>query len=56
MDSIQEKMWDALVAIDAESVARAFTDYHGNQLLDKGFYEFLCDEGYMEPDEEDEDY
>lgn len=55
MDAIQEKMWDALVELDAELVARAFTDYHGNCLLDRGFYEFLCDEGYMEPEPNDDD-
>lgn len=24
------------------------TDYHGNQLLDKGFYQHMVDEGYMD--------
>lgn len=55
MDAIQEKIWDTLVELDAESVARAFTDYHGNCLLDRGFYEFLCDEGYMEQELDDGD-
>jgi hypothetical protein len=55
MSEKQEQMWDILCELDGETVARLFTDYHGNQLLDDGFREFLQDEGYMEPDEDDED-
>lgn len=56
----QAKIWDALCELDGETVAGLFTDYHGNQLLDEGFYKFLIDEGFMEEeydwgeDEEDE--
>lgn len=56
----QAKIWNTLCELDGETVARLFTDYHGNQLLDEGFYKFLIDEGVMEEeydreaDEEDE--
>jgi hypothetical protein len=52
MSEKQEQMWDILCELDGETVARLFTDYHGNQLLDDGFREFLQDEGYMEEDDE----
>lgn len=55
MNEKQEQMWDMLCELDGETVARLFTDYHGNQLLDDGFREFLQDEGYLELDEELED-
>ena len=60
MTDEQAKIWDALCELDGETVARLFTNYHGNQLLDEGFHEFLIDEGVMEEeydreaDEEDE--
>lgn len=54
MNERQEEMWDKLCELDGETVARLFTDYHGNQLLDDGFREFLQEEGYLEPDEEPE--
>ena len=60
MTNEQTKIWNALCELDGETVARLFTDYHGNQLLDEGFQEFLIDEGVMEEeydwgaDEEDE--
>lgn len=60
MTNEQTKIWNALCELDGETVARLFTDYHGNQLLDEGFHEFLIDEGVIEEeydweaDEEDE--
>lgn len=48
MDRIQITIWDALCMMSGEDVARAMTDYHGNQLLDRGFYEHMVDEGYMD--------
>lgn len=48
MDRIQIAIWDTLCMMSGEDVARAMTDYHGNQLLDKGFYEHMVDEGYMD--------
>lgn len=55
MSEEQEKMWDALSELSSEDVIRAFTNYHGMQLLDDGFYEFMQDEGYLPEDEEEEE-
>jgi hypothetical protein len=56
MLDFQEKAWDVLCEQDGETVARLLTQYHGKQLLDKGFLEHLKEEGYVEEDEdEDED-
>ena len=41
LDEIQLKIWDALIKQDGETVARLFTNYYGNQLLDEDFLEFL---------------
>ena len=48
MTDMQEKMWDTLVEMSGEDVARAFTNFFGNQLLNEDFRQFLMDEGYME--------
>lgn len=55
MSDKQNVMWDLLVELDGESVARLLTDWHGLQLLDDGFYEHLIEEGYIDEPEEDED-
>jgi hypothetical protein len=56
MTEQQEQMWDVLVALDGETLLQAITDYHGLQILDDGFAEFLVDDGLMEqPDEEEEE-
>jgi hypothetical protein len=56
MTKQQDQIWDTLVSLDGETVLMAFTSYHGLQILDEGFAEFLVGEGYMEPfNEEDED-
>lgn len=55
MTDIQEKMWDALCEMSGEDVARVFTNYFGNQLLNDDFHKYLIDEGWMEPEEEQED-
>ena len=58
MNDTQMEMWDALCELSGEEVARLFTDYHGNQLLDDGFRTFLGEEGVMpevEDEEEDDD-
>lgn len=60
----QNQIWDILCEMSGEEVARAFTNYRGNQLLDEGFAEFLVDEGYCDPEavgleddyDEEEDY
>lgn len=60
MDRIQNCVWNKLCEMSGEDVARAFTDYHGNQLMDEDFYHYLVDEGYMDDelglnDTEDDD-
>jgi len=55
VDNKQDKMWDALMECDTEMVMMAFTNYHGMQLLNDGFYKFLIEEGIMEGDGEEED-
>ena len=47
LDEIQLKIWDALIKEDGETVARLFTNYYGNQLLDKDFLEFLKQENII---------
>ncbi len=53
IDEKQDQMWGVLCELDGETVARLFTDYRGMQLLDDGFREYLQDEGYLEPDEDE---
>lgn len=62
MDGNQNKAYDALVNAGAERAVQAFLNYHGTQLMDDGFIEFLVDEGIADasdfPDmfpDEDED-
>jgi hypothetical protein len=55
MTDQQDQVWDTLVSLDSETLLRALTGYHGMQLLDDGFAEFLVDEGLMKQDEEDEE-
>jgi hypothetical protein len=61
MTMLQEQVWDALVSLDSETLLRTFTDYHGLQLFDEDFAEFLVEEGLMESEvigrenEEDEE-
>lgn len=45
MDKLQCKMWDALCTLSGEEVARLFTNYYGNRLLDEDFAEFMEEEG-----------
>ena len=47
MDEKQQKMYDALLDCDAETIVNAFLDWHGTQLLDDGFYKHLEDEGII---------
>ncbi len=44
LDEIQTMIWEALVKENGETVARLFTNYYGNQLLDEDFLEFLKQE------------
>jgi hypothetical protein len=47
MSKTQREIWDALCKLSGEEVANLMTDWHGLQLLDEGFKEFLEDEGVM---------
>lgn len=49
----QKIVYNALLEMTAEEVVRVFIDYHGAQLLDDGFADFLIDEGYMEEQAEE---
>lgn len=53
MIDMQEKMWDTLIEMSGEDVARAFTNFFGNQLLSEDFRQFLVGEGYMESEDEE---
>ena len=44
MSETQMKIWELLVKLDGETVARLFTNYYGNQLLVEDFLEFLKQE------------
>lgn len=55
MSQMQCKMWDTLCEMSGEDVARAFTNYYGNQLLSEDFHKFMISEGYMEDDEEEDE-
>jgi hypothetical protein len=55
MTDRQDQMWDTLVSLDSVTLLQYITDYHGMQLLDDGFAEFLVDEGLMEGPDDDED-
>jgi hypothetical protein len=56
MTAVQDEIWDAMAEMSGEEVLQHFTNYHGTQLLDDGFKEYLIDEGVLlEELEEDED-
>ena len=44
LDEIQEMIWNALIKENGVTVARLFTNFYGNQLLDEEFFEFLQQE------------
>lgn len=48
MNELQGRIWDVLCNMSGEDVARAFTSWKGNQILDDEFAEHLIDEGYCE--------
>lgn len=57
---LQNAVWEQLEGMTGEDVARALTDWHGMQLIDRGFAQHLVDEGYctcddLGCDEEDDD-
>jgi len=47
MNYTQKRIWEALCELDGETVARLFTDWLGNQVMDEDFYEFLENEGVL---------
>jgi hypothetical protein len=47
-------IFEALSELSGEQVLRYFLGWHGTQLLDEGFYQYLIDEGVL-PEEEEED-
>jgi hypothetical protein len=47
LDKHQREIWNKLCELGGEEVLNLITDYHGLQLLDKGFKEFLEDEGVL---------
>lgn len=53
MNELQQRVWEALCELDGETVANLFTDYHGMQLIDKGFEEYLIRVGFVEESEEE---
>ena len=44
MSELQIKIWDMLIRLDGETVARLFTNYYDNRLLTEEFLEFLDEE------------
>lgn len=48
MNELQGRIWDVLCNMSGEDVARAFTNFHGNQLLTREFAEYMIDEGYCD--------
>jgi len=48
----QLEMYDILCGLDGETVANLFLDWHGTCLLSDGFRGHLCDEGYLDDEEE----
>lgn len=59
-NDLQNAVYEQLESMSGEDVARALTDWHGMQLLDRGFAQHLVDEGYctcedLGCDEEDDD-
>jgi hypothetical protein len=50
-----ETIENALCELTGERVYIAFTGWHGLQLLDEGFYQYLVDEGILPEDEEEEE-
>lgn len=47
LDKTQSEIWNELCKLSGEEVLNLLTDWHGLQLLDEKFKEFLEDEGVM---------
>ena len=55
MSDLQLEIWNELCKLSGEEVARLFTDWLGDQILDKDFRAYLVNEGYMPEHEEYDD-
>ena len=51
MTQLQSRIYAILTRLSGEKVAQLMLDYHGNQLLDEGFGDFLVDEGVADRDD-----
>lgn len=51
MTQIQRRVYGILTRLSGEKVAQLLTDYHGTQLLDEGFGDFLVEEGVADRDD-----
>lgn len=47
LSDLQKEIYNRLCELSGEEVINLITDWHGCQLLDKGFKEFLEDEGIL---------
>lgn len=47
MDELQIELWERLEELSGEEVARLFTNFYGNKLLNEDFYESMKEEGYI---------
>ena len=53
-DTRIDVIYEALSELSGEQVLRYLTGWHGLQILDKPFYDYLVGEGIL-PEDEDED-
>ena len=51
----QNKFYEQLEQLESEHLLRAFTNWHGMQLLTDEFLEFCIEEGYIDDTEDTED-
>lgn len=51
MTQLQRRIFAILSRLGGEEVARLFIDYHGAQLLNEGFGEFLVDAEVVEQED-----
>lgn len=51
MTDVQKKMWNTLVKMSGEDVARLFVNWCGEQILDDDLYKNMIDEGMIENEE-----
>ena len=53
MSELQELIYETLCGLSGEEVANLMLDWHGTQILDFAFANFLVDEGYLYVDEDE---